>query len=522
MHAQDPFIEWDNTVGGTGLDGMFSCTEGANGGYLLAGYSYSNISGDKTEDDIGQGDCWFIKLNADGVVEWDETIGGTGSDTALVVRGTSDGGFVVAAWSNSDISADKTEDSFASSDFWIFKIDGLGAIEWQNTIGGTSNDQPWSIEETTDGGYIVGGFSSSDISGDKIEDSIGEEDYWVLKLDALGVIEWQNTIGGTARDELRFAVQTMDGGYFIGGESRSPISGDKTEEGVGCDPGVPCTIDYWVLKLDENGVIDWQNTIGGEDQDNLADGIQTADGGFLLSGHSNSDATGDKTEDQIGGVFDLWIVKLDAVGEVLWDNTIGGTGSEDLGLSDTSISQTTDGGFLLGGFSDSNISGDKTENGIGGGDLWILKLNNLGIIEWQNTIGGNTSDFFTTAFQTSDGGFLIGSSSYSGISGDKTENPIGGQDYWVVKHAALLGVLENDSLSNFSILPNPVNSRLQINYQFESLDQLTIYSNTGSIVEQLKGVMANQPIDVSRLSAGLYYVQVKIGNRIATKKFIKQ
>ncbi len=170
----------------------------------------------------------------------------------------------------------------------IFYSKAQTVIEWQNTIGGNDIDFLCSVIQTTDGGYLLGGYSWSDISGDKTETGYGW-DYWVIKLDGLGNIQWQNTIGGNDFDYLSSVIQTTDGGYLLGGYSHSGITVDKTEAGQGSS-------DYWVVKLDGSGNILWQNTIGGNNYDELRSIIQTTDGGYLLGGYSNSDISGDKTE----------------------------------------------------------------------------------------------------------------------------------------------------------------------------------------------------------------------------------
>ena len=206
-------------------------------------------------------------------------------------------------------------------------------------------------------GFIIGGMSISDISGDKVEASIGGFDYWVVKVDSAGVIQWQNTIGGNADDGLSVIKQTLDGGYIIGGASDSGISGDKTENRVGAT-----------------------------------------------------------------GTSDYWVVKLDTLGNIVWQNTIGGSLYDDL----TSLEQTNDGGYIVGGISSSGISGDKTESSMGGSDYWIIKLTITGNVEWQNTIGGSANDALYDLHQTMDGGYIVGGSSSSGITGDKTEEMLGG------------------------------------------------------------------------------------------------
>ena len=267
----------------------------------------------------------------------------------------------------------------------------------------------------------MGGESWSGISGDKTEASWGSSDYWVVKLNSSGAIEWQNTIGGSSTDYLYSLQQTSDGGYILGGWSQSGLTGDKTEASMGGS-------DYWVVKLNSSGAIEWQNTLGGGGEDKLYSLQQTTDGGYLLGGHSYSGISGDKTEVPLGG-SDYWVVKLNSSGAIEWQNTIGGS-SEDFLLS---FQQTTDGGYILGGYSSSGISGVKNEALLGGYDYWVVKLNSSGVIEWQNTIGGSSDDYLLSLQQTTDDGYILGGYSISGISGDKTETSLGFYDYWVVK-----------------------------------------------------------------------------------------
>ena len=413
-------IEWQNTIGGSLNDNCTSILQSADGGYLVGGSSISNISVDKTEDCLGIRDYWIVKVDSQGIIQWQNTIGGDNNDFLQSLDQTIDGGYILGGYSWSSITGDKTE-FMGGSDYWILKTDGAGNIQWQNTIGGNDLDNFFSIEHTVDGGYILGGYSLSNISGDKIENSVGEQDYWIVKTDSLGLLQWQNTIGGNLKDNLNFIEQTNDGGYIIGGYSESNVSGDKAENSLGY-------YDYWIIKTDSIGNIQWQNTVGGSFDDELKSVHQTDDGGYILGGESWSDLTGDKTEKRIGGV-DFWVVKIDSIGDIQWQNTIGGSNNDYL----NSIQLTTDGGYILGGYSRSNISGDKSENSIGGYDYWIVKIDELGKVQWDNTIGGNLDDNLYSIEQTADGGIILGGSSQSFISGDKTENCYGVTDYWILK-----------------------------------------------------------------------------------------
>ncbi|MBK7887449.1 MAG: hypothetical protein IPJ86_09135 [Bacteroidetes bacterium] len=219
-------IEWQRTIGGSSGDILLSIKQTNDGGYILGGFSESNISGDKSEISWF-GDYWMVKTDSLGNIQWQNTIGGNSLDFLTSISQTSDGGYILGGYSESNISRDKTEINIGGSDYWIVKTDSLGIIQWQNTIGGTSDDFLKSIQQTTDGGYILGGYSESNFSGDKTENSIGYQDYWVVKTDSIGNIQWQNTIGGDNYDELYTIQQTTDGGYILGGWSQSSFSGIK-------------------------------------------------------------------------------------------------------------------------------------------------------------------------------------------------------------------------------------------------------------------------------------------------------
>ena len=325
-------------------------------------------------------------------------------------------------------------------------------IEWQKTIGGSGYDWLKCSQITFDGGIILAGNSSSGISGDKTEDTIGGWDVWVIKLDSNYNIEWQNTIGGDQGEGIEGLQQTIDGGYILGCISNSDISGDKTENHLGGADSLGNYYDYWVVKLDPEGNIEWENTIGGWEDDFLYSISQTDDHGFIVGGHSESYVSGDKTESSISGSPDYWVIKLDSVGNIIWQNNIGGTSLDYL----CSTKQTADGGYILGGYSASGISGDKTEASLGSYDLWIIKLDSSGNIEWQNTIGGSNWDYLTSIELTNGNGYVISVYSYFGISGDKTEENFGFEDYWVVKLDSLgniewqntIGGTERDNLKS--------------------------------------------------------------------------
>jgi hypothetical protein len=314
--SQAPEIEWENSIGGNGFDGYASARQTPDGGYIIGGISQSNISADKAENNIGGNDFWILKLNASGVIEWQNTIGGVNNDYPGMAIPTTDGGYVIAGQSSSGISGDKTLNSFGLNDLWMIKLNAAGEIVWQRDVGGSSDEFFSTILQTSDGGFMLAGYSSSGISGNKNEINQGGTDYWVVKFNSSGIPQWQKDIGGSADDILNSVVQTPDGGYLLGGTSYSGISGDKTEALIGV--GYP---DYWIVKLNATGGIEWQNTIGGNLTDNLTSVDITLDGGYVIAGWSGSGISGDKTEAS-NYSQSLWILKLNSTGNIVWQNTI--------------------------------------------------------------------------------------------------------------------------------------------------------------------------------------------------------
>lgn len=353
-----------------------------------------------------------------------KTLGGSGADYFTCLTPTRDGGLISGGTSFSDISFEKSENGRGNGDYWVVKTDKLGKIQWDKTIGGSDNDNLKSIIQTSDGGYALIGESSSNISFEKSENSRGSSDYWLVKLDSKGNIQWDKTIGGSGTEYIDNFVQTEDGGYILAGSSDSYISGEKSENSRGF-------FDYWVVKLNKYGKKIWDKTIGGNGYDWCSPISLTKDGGVIVGGFSNSNISGEKTEDSRGG-SDYWLVKLDSRGNIQWDKTIGGSADEYC----HGIDQTDDGGYIIAGSSLSGVSGEKTEYNRGGADYWAVKIDRNRKIQWDKTIGGSGDDWCNNMIQTKSGGYmLVGGSLSSPDSsgrGDKSEYSRGGADYWVV------------------------------------------------------------------------------------------
>ena len=424
LHAQNPLVkQWDKRFGGTDVDGFNSFQQTTDGGFILGGWSKSGISGDKTQPSWGSYyDYWIVKIDSLGLKQWDKRFGGTNDDYLYSVQQTTDGGYILGGYSWSGLSGDKTQPSWGNADYWIVKIDSLGIKQWDKRLGGTGDDELHSLQQTTDGGYILGGISNSGIGGDKTQPSWGSEDYWIVKIDSLGIIQWDKRFGGMGYDYLCSLEQTTDGGYILGGYSSSGTGGDKTQ------PSWGGSFDYWIVKIDSLGIKQWDKRFGGTLYDYFYSLKQTTDGEYILGGYSNSGISGNKTQPSWGG-GDYWIVKINSLGMKKWDKRFGGTSDEEL----YNIFLTSDGGYIISGDSYSSISGDKTENNLGTEQTWVVKTDSLGNTQWDKTIFTTGHDENGLAIQTKDGCYAMSNVTAGGIGGDKTQPSQGSFDYWIIK-----------------------------------------------------------------------------------------
>lgn len=416
-----PVKEWDKSFGGTKHDEMYVIIQTNDGGYLLGGDSDSPIGGEKSQGTQGLNDYWVVKTDALGNKMWDKRFGGNSKEEMFSVLQTSDNGYLLGGWSMSGISGDQSQSNRGVSDYWVVKIDENGNKLWDKRYGGPAADELRAMAITSDGGFILAGESTSGIGGEKTEVNHGEYDVWVVKTDAEGNKQWDAGYGGIVDDRLNAIQQTPDGGYIIGSWTISPIGFDITQASRG-------STDMWLVKTDANGVKMWDGRYGGENNEYLYSLDQTSDGGFILGGYTRSGVNGDVTVPGKGG-FDFWMVKTDGNGIKQWDKRYGGNDDE----KGKSIFQASDGGFIMGGWSESGISGDKTEVTKGSVDYWLVKTDVNGNKLWDLDFGASNEERLHEVLQTSDGGFVIAGHSYSGKNGDKSQASEGINDYWIVK-----------------------------------------------------------------------------------------
>jgi len=421
IYAQVPGIQWKKCLGGTGDDRANYIKQTSDGGFIIAGQTNSN-NGDVSGNHGGY-DSWIVKLSNSGDIEWKKCLGGNGTDVSTSIQQTNDGGFIVAGYTSSNDS--NVSGNHGGYDYWIVKLSNSGDIEWQKCLGGENDDRANSIQQTNDGGYIVAGRSAS-IYGDVSGNHCGY-DYWIVKLNSLGDIEWQKCLGGNGPEVSTSIQQTNDGGYIVAGytfSNNSDVSGNHGGD------------DYWIVKLNNSGDIEWRKCYGGTHDDYAKCIQQTNDGGFIVAGYTlSNDGDVSGNHDSNGTYYDGWIVKLNNLGDIEWQKCLGGTNDDYA----TYIQQTSDGGFIVAGYTDSNDGDVSGNHGLYGGyrhDYWIVKLSNSGDIEWQKCLGGTNNDYATCIQQTNDGGFIVGGYACSN-NGDVSGNH-GTNDAWIVKLAPML------------------------------------------------------------------------------------
>ena len=345
---------WDRTFGGSSGDSIRAIAPSTAGGYLLAGLSASPVSGNKGTSPFGGLDAWVVKVDDEGNKQWEALYGGTDSDYFVSAEQTSDGGYILGGSSASPPSGNKTTAFYGTGqgggDLWVVKINGIGKKLWERSFGGNDRDDMVAVRQLPDGGYVVAGWSRSGASGNKASLSFGHSDYWLIRLDSAGDKIWEKHYGGSLGEELTGFIVTVDGGFVLGGLSQSGIEGNKTAPNHG-----EVTEDYWIVRTDPDGNIIWDKTYGGTGRDWFGAVVQTTDGGYLLGGTSLSLSDGNKTVANFGN-GDCWVVRIDSGGGVLWDKAYGGNSTDYL----FAILPTPDGGFLLGGNSTSPVSGNKT------------------------------------------------------------------------------------------------------------------------------------------------------------------
>ena len=346
--SEFPVVEWNKTYGGTGLDACKALVQTGDGGYTLAGDTYSFGA--------GRSDAWLVKTDANGNMSWNMTYGGTGDDEFCRVLQTGDGGYALVGYTDSFGNGDR--------DCWLVKTDVNGNMQWRRTYGGTGDDRGYDLIQAGDGGYALVGYTDSF--------GAGGYDFWLVKTNATGYEEWNMTYGGRGYDEAYAMVQAGDGGYTLAGYTDSFGAGGY---------------DFWLVKTNATGYEEWNMTYGGTGFDvaqNVL--IQTSDGGYALEGLTGSFGAGS---------LDAWLVKTDSYGTMQWNKSYGGTEVDGA----YALVQTGDGGYTL--------AGETYSFGDGDSDFWLVKTDAYGNMQWNKTYGGTGYDCAYAVAQADDGGYAL-------------------------------------------------------------------------------------------------------------------
>jgi len=352
-------------IGGSGNDTAYAIIQTFDGGYALAGVTNSYGAGNL--------DMYIVKLSNSGNLQWTRAIGGANVDYCFSMVQTSDSGYILTGETNSF--------GAGAYDFYIVKISAGGILQWSKTVGGGNYDFAWSVKQTTDGGYVVAGSTNSF--------GAGNDDLYIIKLNNIGILQWSKTIGDSGYDDSFSIVQTTDGGFALAGRTNSSGAGNY---------------DMYLVKIDSLGTLQWNRTVGGTNDDHASSLVQTSDGGYALAGGTTSFGAGN---------YDFYIVKFDGNGNLLWTRTVGGSGSDRA----YSIKQTSDGGLIVTGWTNSFGSGNYR--------MYIVKLNSNGLLQWSRTNGGENNDYGRYIIQTADNGYAV--------AGLTNSYGAGGYDFYFVK-----------------------------------------------------------------------------------------
>jgi len=463
---------------------------------------------------------------------WTKTYGSTGSDYGWSVLQTPDGGFLMSGITNSF--------GAGSYDVYLVKTDANGDVMWAKTYGGSGWDEGWSIEPTADNGYIIVGWTDSY--------GAGQDDVYLIKMDANGDTLWTKTYGGTFDEVGRAVKQTDDNGYIIAGcadpfgaydldvylvrtdadgealwtKIYGGLSGMDGSRAVQVTPdscymiagwtatfGTAGSEDVWLLKIDANGDTLWTKTYGGAGWDEARAMQKTTDGGYIIAGVTGSFGTGDS---------DIYLIKTDANGDTLWTRTYGGTGDE----YGNAVQQTTDNGYIITGYTQSF--------GPGWFNLYLVKTDEYGDTLWTQVYGGTELDFGYSVQQTSDHGYII--------AGQTGSFGAGADDAWLIRLAPEPGIEEaaggiiTDTYVLLNSYPNPFTTETAIHYQLSCPNAVTIgiYDVSGQLVQTLvnghRGA-GNYSVrwdgrsqDGSRVSNGIYFCRMQAGDYTSATKIL--
>ncbi|MBS1904687.1 MAG: T9SS type A sorting domain-containing protein [Bacteroidetes bacterium] len=501
-------VESHQCLGGGLVEDFSSVIETSDGGLLMVGVTQSNDG--NVSGNHGHADLWVVKLSAARTIEWQKCLGGSQDESRGGVIETSDGGFVIAGFTTSndgDVHGLHGIRNYA--DAWVVKLSSTGTILWQHCYGGSGVDEAVSIVASPDGGMLFVGVTDSydgDVSGVH-----GASDIWVVKLSSSGQLQWQRCYGGVYEEEVGRVITTRDGGYAIVG----------TTNLLNVDPNDHRSADAIVLKLNSVGDLEWQSILGAQGGDWGLSIAQTNDDGFVMVGYTINSSF--DTAAYLGG-DDGWVVKLDAAGTMVWQRCYGGKGQDIF----RSVIESSDGDLVvLGdtGSSDGDVVPLHTQNT----DLWLLKLSPTGDIRARQCFGGASIEYAGQVIQTTDGKFVVGgvTQSYDGVCSDNH----GYQDIWLATVAITarqsVGADAVGDGAITTVIPNPVMASTTLSYDLSTFGhvEIDLINAIGQRVKLLSDRDEERgkhsiEIDCRDLPDGVYSAEIRTSTGIETAKFV--
>jgi hypothetical protein len=386
-------LEWIKSFGGTGEETAQAVIETADGGYAILGYTNST-DGDIQDKSLNVNDYWLLKLDADGNLQWNKTYGGSKDDRGQSLVQTLDGGYALTGYAMSDDGDGSVNNGF--HDNWVLKLDASGTIEWEKSFGFSGHDHSYDILQTTDGGYFFTGFlditsaradGNTEKSGTLTRHGVGE--FWGTRINKIGDVEWRGYFGGTNNDRAHGAVQSEDLGFVMAGFSESNDFDISDTQG---------SYDFWLVKVDDKGNMLWERSFGGSGIEIAYDIAKTDDNAYVVVGNTFS-TDGDISATK--GESDIWLIKVDDAGRLIWEKSFGGSQFD----AAQAVTPSKNGGFFVIGNSKSSDA-DTTENA-GENDIWIIKIDAEGNLVWQKSFGGDNIDFGFDIVENSDGSVLL-------------------------------------------------------------------------------------------------------------------
>lgn len=399
-----PQILFTKTFGGNLNESAQSICTTSDGGYIVLGYTQS-MDGDITDKNTTVFDFYLLKFASNDELQWTKTLGGSANDKGYKIIQTLDNNFTVAGFTSS--SDGDISENFGSNDIWVAKLDNSGNVLWEKSHGFEGNDQGFSLIQTSNGGYFIGGVldvsASNGEGNDRSASRHAGGDYWGIQLDSDGEKIWRRYFGGSFTDTTYDVIETDDNGFLLIGSSDSEdvdISGNKGE------------YDFWIVRLNNDGELLWEKSYGGAQIDEARSAIKTSDGNYVILGDSRST---DQDVSNSNGAADFWLIKISDNGDMIWEKSYGGS-SFDAGRH---VSASSDNGFILVGSSRS-LDGNLTENK-GQNDMWLVKIDQIGNLQWQKSVGGSAIDIAYSAVEIDSETILIAGETNS-TDGDILEN----------------------------------------------------------------------------------------------------